>query len=121
MIGFELGAAASGGRRGEMKLESVDIDSQRFDYIFNGLNNFPATDMELGRIGGVAMGGSVDVAANKQAYVGTFVFRVSEDAIGAFNVSALPEFTDMISEFTTQTMNPVDDVVILVTAPSAGR
>ncbi len=121
LIGFELGAAANGGRRGQMSLETVQIDSQRFDYVFNGLTNFPATDAELGRVGGAAMGGSVDVAADKQAYLGTFTFRVSDNAVGAFNVSALAEYVALYSEFGSITMNPVKDVVVLVTTASEGR
>ncbi len=121
LIGFELGVATSGGRRGEFALEGVEIDTQRRDYVFVGLSNFPATDATLGRVGGAVLAGSTDVAASEQAYIGTFTFRVSQDAIGAFSVRALSEYVALFSEFEAPVINPIKDTIVLVTGATRGR
>ncbi len=99
----------------------AEIDSQRRDYVFVGLSNFPATDATLGRVGGAVLAGSTDVAASEQAYIGTFTFRVSQDAIGAFNVRALSEYVALFSEFEAPVINPIEDTIVLVTGATRGR
>ncbi len=122
LIGFELGLATSGGRRGELVLESVQVDTQRRDYVFAGLYSFPAMDEQNHRIGGALMGSGVDVVEGKPGYAGTFVYRVSEDAVGAFNLSAEMQFAGLWADGHLPVMiNPISDAVVLVTAPAEGR
>jgi hypothetical protein len=110
LVGFEMSVHTSGGRRGGLTLDSITMDTQRHDYVFNGLYNFPAVDSKLGRLGGALMGTGVDVAKSDRAYVGTFRFAVSADAAGTFNVAASTEFTGLWSDGNQAVaINPVDD------------
>lgn len=120
LIGFEFGLAANGGQTGNLSLENVNVETHRKDYVFSGLTNFPATDRELGRIGGALLGGGVDVTADK-AYIGTFSFVASHDARGTFNLSATTDYVALFSELNVSILNPINDITILVTAPQPLR
>ncbi len=121
LIGFEVGVVIDGGRRGHFTLESIEVDTQRRDYAFVGLDAFPAMDVELGRVGGAVLAGSVDIAANRQAYVGTYNFRASDNATGAFSLQAQNEYVDIFSQFASPTIDPIEDEVIVVTSKARGR
>ncbi len=120
--GYEFGVTAGSGRRGALTLDAVSVDTDRADYAFAGLHNFPAIDSELGRVGAAVMGMGESIPANKRAYVGTFTFRASDDAAGAFNISAAMEHVGLFTDgFTSQTVSAVDDVMVLVTNSSPTR
>jgi hypothetical protein len=119
LVGFEMGVHANGGRRGGLTLDSITVDTQRSDYVFNGLYSFPAIDSTLGRLGGALMGSGVDVAAGDRAYVGTFRFAVSADAAGAFNVAVSMEFAGLWTDGNRKVaVNPVSDAAVMIAAPS---
>jgi endonuclease/exonuclease/phosphatase family metal-dependent hydrolase len=119
LVGFEMGVHANGGRRGGLILDSITVDTQRSDYVFNGLYSFPAIDNTLGRLGGALMGSGVDVVAGDRAYVGTFRFAVSADAAGAFNVAASMEFVGLWTDGNRKTaVDPVHDAVVMIAASS---
>ncbi len=120
LVGYEFGVVSSGGRTGELALENVVVDTQRRDYVFNGLTSFPATDGSLGRVGAALMGSGVSVG--NRGYVGTFVYRASEDAVGAFNVSALGAHLNVFTDDgLSASVDAVKDVAVLVTAPTESR
>lgn len=121
LIGYEFGLAAAGGKQGNLSLVGVDVNTDRADYVFNGLQNFPATDEELGRIGGIAIDAGVFVSEEKQAYLGTFTFDVRKNARGAFNLEAMTEFVALYTNDGQQLVNPTKDAVVLITGATSGR
>jgi hypothetical protein len=76
------GDTPSGG--GQLVLEDVRIDTNRADYVFHGLDSYPATDAVRGRLASALATG--DKPSGDAAYLGTFTFRMSPDAIGTFSV-----------------------------------
>jgi len=86
---YEMRLNVVGGDRGTLTLEKISVDQQREDYVFKnaGVQILDVVDMSQQRVGMVRFGGGSDVAADKQAYLATFTYRVSGDASGKFAVS----------------------------------
>ncbi len=121
LIGYEFGLSTIGGKQGALSLHAVNVDTDRNDYVFDGLANFPAIDEELGRIGGVAMDAGVTVSQGKRAYLGTFTFTVPDDARGAFSLQPSTEFVALFTSGGQQSVGTVDDAIVFVTGGSSRR
>lgn len=124
VVGFEYGlnAALVGRSAQRLALESISVDTQRGDYIFDGLYNFPALDEELGRVGGALHGSGVEVLAGKRAYVGTFTFGVPTDAVGVVNIAAATEYVGLWANGSVQvSANAGKDAAVLIVAPERSR
>ncbi len=120
--GYELALVAGAMRQGGVELETVSVDEHRRDYIFAAVENIPLHEMEFGRIGGVSLGGGVEVTKQKRAYLGTFAYRVADDAVGTVKLTASPDFNGMwrssIERVRTQLVN---EIVVMVVAESSGK
>ncbi len=121
LVGFEFGMTANGDRTDQLVLESVFVNSQRRDFVFHGLTNFPATDKELGRVGGAVMDAGVTIPQGKRAYLGTFVFDVPADTSGSVTLQPLTEFIALYPAAGEQFVAPVDDVTIIVVEAGSRR
>ncbi len=86
--GFEVQVQVTGGTGGTLTLEEVFIDDQRADFAFYGQEQFSASNVEDARAVCAMSSGGVNSTEDK--YLGTFVFRASQDASGTFTVSAVP-------------------------------
>ncbi len=69
---------------GTLDLESMNIDENRSDFVFNGLSVTPAIDDVTGRFAVVTSDGN-GVSVTGTGYLGTFTYRASLDADGLFN------------------------------------
>lgn len=120
--GYELGLVAQALRQGDVTLEHVSVDPQRRDYVFATVENIPLDDMEFGRIGGVSLGGPVNVSKQKRSYLGTFTYRVSENTVGAVRLGVSPDFNGLwkssIERVRTEAIN---EIVVMVAAESEGK
>lgn len=89
LASYEMRLNVVGGDRGTLTLEQIVVDQQRADYVFKnaGVQILDAVDMKQQRVGMVRFGGGSAVAADQQAYLATFTFRVSADAAGKFAVT----------------------------------
>jgi hypothetical protein len=86
--GFEIQVQVTGGTGGTLTLEEIYIDDQRADFAFYGQEFFEASNVEDARAVCAMSSGGVNSTDDK--YLGTFVFRASQDASGTFTVSAVP-------------------------------
>ncbi len=86
--GFEIQVQVTGGTGGTLTLENIYIDDQRADFAFYGQGFFEASNVEDARA--VCAMSSGGVSSSEDKYLGTFVFRASQDASGTFTVSAIP-------------------------------
>ena len=74
---------------GTRALQHIRIDDRRPDYVFGGLDPDNAFDLDGVRLVSVLSSrGGVDSAG--PVYLGTFLFRASDDASGTFTVSLRP-------------------------------
>jgi hypothetical protein len=83
--------------------EVLTVDDARSDYVFFGLDDFPATDMTQGRV--ALAGGGVSPSAEK--YLGTVWFRVTSLGGGSMTVS-LDESHTQLRDSAGQSMNVVN-------------
>ena len=81
---FQVALDAVGGRTGTLTREPGVIDEAREDFVFGGARAITAVDDLGGRFGGTLWEGTVD--ATDQKYLGSFDYRVSDDASGTFVV-----------------------------------
>jgi hypothetical protein len=79
---FQVAVDAVGGRTGSLTREAGKIDESRSDYLFGSSRAITAVDDSRGRMGGTLFDGIVD--ASQASYLGSFNFRVSDDASGSF-------------------------------------
>lgn len=86
---YEMRLNVVGGDRGTLTLEKIAVDQQRTDYVFKnaGVQILDIVDMTQQRVGMVRFSGGSNVAADQQAYLATFTFRVSGDAAGKFAIA----------------------------------
>jgi hypothetical protein len=85
---FQVAVTPTGGTSGTLTVESVNINDTQTNYLFYGLNDLPATDVQGARLAATLFSGSVPAVLQK--YLGTFTFRASADANGTFIVTLRP-------------------------------
>jgi hypothetical protein len=81
--GYEVALAATGGRSGSLDIESVIVDRDRHDYVFGSHEAVDVGDVAGSRVVAAKIAGGVDA---REAYLATFMFRASEDALGTFRI-----------------------------------
>lgn len=81
---YQFGVDAVGGRTGSLTREIGRIEEQREDFVLGTAQAIKAVDDSRGRAGGTMFEGEVD--ATNPMYLGTFDYRVSDDASGTFVV-----------------------------------
>jgi len=81
---YQVAVQAAGGRSGRLELVDLWIDKDAGDYVFGSEAVVDAVDLLGARMGAVLFDGEVDI--EQPAYLGTFVFRASDDAGGTFRV-----------------------------------
>ncbi len=122
VTGFELAVAASEMRLGTVTLDHVAVDTLRSNYVFRDVDHVPLTDMEFGRIGSASLGGAVHASKSSPVYLGTFTYRVSDNAVGSIRFGVDTHLSafwkSSIEEHRIQT---ADDVVIMVTVEKPSR
>lgn len=82
---YQVSLLTGGGESGRLELENVAIDNTRPEYVFANSEIVPATSSINGRLAAVRTDGGTD--AMQPAYLGTFAFRPTADASGAFRVT----------------------------------
>ncbi len=116
--GYEIAVQTTGGRRGQLELLDAQI-ADRSDFVLNGVENVKATDPR-GRVAGAAYSGGVSA---KRAYLGTFTFQASTDAVGAFRVT-LKRGNEVLtlanSNDESMPVGRISPAVILITTPTQG-
>lgn len=90
---FKMGV--QGGTAGELKRDSGAIDQTRADFLFGDKQEIVAVDELNGRFAGTTFGHDYDATTPK--YVGSYSFRASPDASGAFNVGVVAGSDTFIS------------------------
>ncbi len=118
LIGYEFGVSTKDSRA---RLLDATVDTQRRDYVFNRLANFPAMDNELGRVGGVVMDAGVTIPTGKRAYLGTFAFEVPAEARGSVTLQPLNDFVALYTATGQQLVAPVEDVAVIVVDAGSRR
>ncbi len=113
LLGYQLTAVVSGGRRGSLELMDIAVESRR-DAVYTGAANaFSAFNIENRQMLAGDFDGPVSTRAN--GYLATFTFRASEDAVGAFVV-------DVVRDDLTQTLmvgaEQSEEIVVRSTAPA---
>ncbi len=98
-FGVEL--AASGGDAGTLTLESVTIDSIRTDFAFYGESIMPMSNLAGARVGAIVQGVG-GVAITTPAYLATFSYRASMDAVGGFSINVVDPFDSFLSNSLAQ-------------------
>jgi hypothetical protein len=83
--GYQSALQIRGGKAGSLTFDAADVNQQRSDFVFIGLNFVTSTDVTDGRLMGALYSGGVDVG-NPPKYVGTFTLRASTSASGTFVV-----------------------------------
>lgn len=81
---YQLVVAVQNGNSGNLQLEELDIENDRPDYAFADSQVIKAVHLEGARMGAVQVNSSVDIS--RSAYLGTYRYRVSQDAAGVFSV-----------------------------------
>lgn len=79
---YQFGVDAVGGRTGSLTREIGRIEEEREDFVLGTAQAIKAVDDSRGRAGGTMFEGEVD--ATNPSYLGTFDYRVSDDASGTF-------------------------------------
>jgi hypothetical protein len=89
--GYQLHVAAAGGERGALDLVDIAIHERR-DHVFAGLADWRAFNARTGQmLAGLDQPG---VATSPGAYLATFTFKASPDAVGTFSVELLHDDRD---------------------------
>jgi hypothetical protein len=89
--GYQLHAAAHGGRSGSCKLVDMAVED-RPDEVFAGLGPWRAFNVGIAQM--VAGLDGPGVRAPKRAYLATLIFQVSADAAGRFTIELLADAAD---------------------------
>lgn len=84
--GYQLAVAIQGGKDGTLDVKDLYIDTSRADFVFAGLESFPAIDVANARMMVALMQDGIRTSG--QSYLGTCVLRGSSDARGAYEVTA---------------------------------
>lgn len=119
LVGYEFGLTAITDAKQTARIIDVEINTQRRDYVFNGLNNYPSIDTQLGRIGVVVMDAGVFTEKGQRAYLGTFKFEVPIDTRGSITLQSLTDFVALYSSTSQQKINQVKDTTVIVVQPTA--
>jgi len=82
---YQFALDAGGGRAGSITRELGRIEKQRADFIMANVQAIDAVDDSKGRAGGTLLSGG-EVDATNRMYLGTFDYRLSDDAAGTFVV-----------------------------------
>ena len=82
---FQTKLLIRGGDAGSLDCTDIWINADRSDYVFYNLQQAAAVDQKRGRLGAVLFGGGAD--ATGSAYLGTYTFRASPNAVGTFIMS----------------------------------
>jgi hypothetical protein len=115
--GYELSTAVTGGRRGDLSLIDTSI-ADRKDFVLSAVENVTAVDMTKGRLAGAAYTGGV--ASAGAAYVGTFTFQVSADAVGSFRVGLGSDVHVVDSSGQEISVSRVTPATILISSSARG-
>ena len=121
MRGYEAAVTVDGGRRGHLTLVDVSIDDRK-DYALGSLENVKAIDAR-GRFAAAVFDRS-GVATVGWAYLGTFSFEVSADAVGAFRIglnSGAEATTLAYPNGDSINIGRVTPGMVLVTTPARGQ
>lgn len=81
---FQVALEVLGGGNGSLRLEDLKVQKDRKDFVFADHQVVSAEHLEGARMGATQIGSAVEVG--RQAYLGTFHYRVGDDATGAFKV-----------------------------------
>ncbi|MCH8243478.1 MAG: hypothetical protein IH897_12850, partial [Planctomycetes bacterium] len=98
--GYQLDVEVSGGSTGNLDLEDLFIDAAHTDingtpdYVFLGVSSLESVSSFWGQVGAVNLDG-VGIPVTGPAYLGTFQFRASADAVGVFTI----RFADIENNF----------------------
>ena len=87
LMAYQIKLDVAGGDTGALTLEQFSVDRTRKDFLFKGEQIIEAKAPAVGEIATFRYEGGSSVAEGKYAYLGTFSFRVSEDASGEFFVN----------------------------------
>jgi hypothetical protein len=82
---YQISLLTGGGNAGRLQLESVASDTSRPDYVFGRAHVVDASSPRTGLLVGVLYDGSADASAPR--YLGTYGFRPTPDANGAFRIN----------------------------------
>ncbi len=102
---YQLHLAASGGRRGQVELVNIRVE-ERGDFVFAGQQGpFDAFNVDKGQM--IAGIDGTGIKTPGKAYMATFTYRVSADAVGAFVIDVLHDQpsgdqTFLVSSYTDQ-------------------
>ena len=109
---YQLHLEASGGRRGQLVLEDIVIES-RSDSAFADSNSFQAANPATGQV--LRGRNTGDTAVSGEAYLATYTFRASKDAAGSFVIDVLTD--EDRGDQTFLVSNFVDQVVVDAVSP----
>ena len=84
LAAYQITLDIIGGDASGLELERLFIDRERGDYAFASVEGIALADEVGGRLGALAIDGGIDVAG--PAYLGTFVYRQSNDARSTYEV-----------------------------------
>jgi len=118
--GYEAKVMTEGGRRGQLEFVSASVEDRK-DFVLNGVENVKAIDDSTARLGAVAYSGGV--TSTGTAYIGTFTFRASTDAIGAFRVDLVRGGDQTVlaaPDKTRMDIGRITPATILITTPARG-
>lgn len=115
--GYQFTTAVNGGRRGGLELVGASIADRR-DFALSAVENVKAVDEASGRLAGAVYSGGV--ATTGSAYVGTFTYEVSSDAVGSFRVGLGGDVHLVTSNGELITINRVTPATILVSSSARG-
>lgn len=82
--GYQVALDAVGGSAGRLDLVDIHIDTARADFVFGSEQAVQAGDLQQGRMVGAMFSGGVN--RTTPSYLGTFTYRATPDAVGAFQV-----------------------------------
>ncbi len=118
IVGYEFGLTVHGV---DATIEDVRVDTARRDHVFQGQTHFPATDHELGRIGGVVLNASVTTLKDKRAYLGTFTISVPTDARGSLELQPASEFVAVYHQSGVQRFASANNVSVVIVQTDVRR
>jgi len=113
---YQVAVQATGGKSGQLELEDLWIDKDAGDYVFGSEAVVDAVDLLGARMGAVLFDGEVDI--EQPAYLGTFIFRASDDAGGTFRVGIRADGRSFLSNASNEAIafHPGPDAVVKVTS-----
>jgi hypothetical protein len=86
--GYEVAVDVTGGSSGSLTVETLNVDTQRLDFVLFGQSPDPLTPTNLAerRLAGALWSGGV-IVGPVQKYAGTFTFKASRNAAGTFQIA----------------------------------